>query len=79
TAFAAGPAMAAAQWGWPGAVVGVAGSMLAMAAISGSDRSIMVPFTGLCAGVLAVPALIFGWPGAAVSTVAAAAYGWVTR
>lgn len=78
TAFAAGPALAAAQWGLPGAAVGVGASMLAMWLMD-RDREIMVPFVGLSAAVMTVPALLFGWPGALVSTALAAGYGYHTR
>ncbi|GMU55624.1 MAG: hypothetical protein AMXMBFR33_47700 [Candidatus Xenobia bacterium] len=78
TAFAAGPSLVAAQWGLPGAAVGVGASMLAMYLMD-RDREIMVPFVGLSAAVMTVPALLFGWPGALVSTALAAGYGYHTR
>lgn len=78
TAFAAGPALAAAQWGLPGAAIGVGLSALAMYA-QNRDRDIMVPFTATAAAVMTIPALIFGWPGAIASTAICAAYGYTTR
>lgn len=78
TAFAAGPSLAAAQWGLPGAAVGVGAAMLAMYLMD-RDREIMVPFVGLSSAVMTVPALLFGWPGALVSTALAAGYGYHTR
>lgn len=78
TAFGAGPALAAAHWGWPGAVIGIGAAMLATAALS-RDRGIMVPFVGLTSGILSLGGAFFGWPGALVSTAIAAGYGYVTR
>lgn len=76
--FGAGPALAAAQWGLPGAAVGVAASMGLMWMMN-RDRDIMVPFTGLTSAVMTVPALLFGWPGAVASTALCAGYGYLTR